>query len=90
MNLALTLNLGALSKIRTKSIARELDITAKQGQEYLEMERSVVGLAEMIDKMESFADPEDMANLRNTLEMVAKMLNIGKMESMRLFHKSFI
>jgi hypothetical protein len=27
----------------------------------------------MIDKMESFADPEDMANLRTTLEMQAKM-----------------
>jgi len=57
-----------------EDISRDLDITAKQGEEYLEMERSVVGLAEMIDKMESFADPEDTANLRNTLEMQAKML----------------
>jgi tRNA G37 N-methylase Trm5 len=56
-----------------EDVAKDLDITTQQGQEYLEMERSVVGLAEMIDKMESFADPEDMANLRTTLEMQAKM-----------------
>lgn len=56
-----------------EDVAKDLDITTQQGQEYLEMERSVVGLAEMIDKMESFADSEDMANLRTTLEMQAKM-----------------
>jgi hypothetical protein len=56
-----------------EDVSRDLDITAKQGEEYLEMERSVVGLSEMIDKMESFTDPEDLSNLRTTLEMQAKM-----------------
>ena len=56
-----------------EDVAKDLDKTAKQEEEYLEMERAVVGLSEMIDKIESFADPEDMTNLRNTLEMQAKM-----------------
>ena len=56
-----------------EAIASDLDMTSKQEEKYLEMEKAVVGLSGMIDKIESFADPEDLANLRNTLEMQAKL-----------------
>lgn len=61
--------------IELEKLAKKMDMNNKQSKQYLETERQIVGLADMIDSIEklTIAPSEELNGLRQTLEMQAKL-----------------